>query len=199
MIGSEDMSQTIRSFLAFELPREIRGVIDTVYDELVNSPLDVRWVRPGNIHLTVIFLGNVNQDQVTPLGEKVHAVCMKYGPFEIRLKGLGIFGTLRNPRVLWAGVEGDVERMGFFRNALQKHMISFGAKEEKRTFRPHLTLGRFRKGARGGDLLQGILSRHKEVNSPLCRLEELTLFKSDLRPEGARYTKLQTWPLVGKK
>lgn len=199
MIGSEDMSPTLRCFLAFDLPEEIRAVVKRVHGDLNKSPLDVRWVRPGNVHLTVVFLGNVAVDDLQPLGEQVKAVCTKYGPFEIGLNGVGVFGGMKSPRVLWLGVEGDVERMGFFQKAISKRIRPFGIKEEKRAFHPHLTLGRFRRGAHGGQVLRGLLERYSGLSSPVCTLEELTLFRSDLRSDGAKYTKIQSWPLEGKK
>ena len=193
------MSQTLRCFLAFELPDEISRLVEKVHKDLNGSPLDVKWVRPGNVHLTVVFLGNVAQENIEALGEEVKAVCTKYGPFAMGVKGLGVFGGMKSPRVLWLGVEGDVERMDFFRKAISKRIRRFGIKEEKRLFRPHLTLGRFRRGARGGQMLREILERYVELTSPICSLRELALFKSDLRPAGAIYTKIQYWPLQGKK
>ena len=118
------MSPTLRCFLAFDLPEEIRAVVKRVHGDLNKSPLDVRWVRPGNVHLTVVFLGNVAVDDLQPLGEQVKAVCTKYGPFEIGLNGVGVFGGMKSPRVLWLGVEGDVERMGFFQKIDISHVDS---------------------------------------------------------------------------
>ncbi len=193
------MSEAIRSFLAFELPGEIKETVRRVHQELAGSPLDVKWVRPANVHLTVVFLGNVARDELGPLGEEVNRVCLKYGQFQIRLKGMGVFGGLKSPRVLWLGLTGDVERMGFFRDAISKRIARFGIRQEKRPFRPHLTLGRFRKGAKGGERLKAVLDKHAELSSPIHTLHELTLFRSELRPDGARYTKIDSWQLEGAK
>ena len=112
---------------------------------------------------------------------------------------MGVFGGLRSPRVLWIGLGGDLERMGFFRDAISKRIARFGVKQERRPFRPHLTLGRFRKGARGGEPLKAILNKHAELTSAPHLLEELSLFKSELRSDGARYTKIDSWRLQGAK
>ena len=79
------MSEVIRSFLAFELPGEIKGIVEGVHAELAKSTLDVKWVRPGNVHLTVVFLGNIATQDLTSLGKEVSKVCSKYGRFEVGL------------------------------------------------------------------------------------------------------------------
>ncbi|MEE9417831.1 MAG: 2'-5' RNA ligase family protein, partial [Desulfatiglandaceae bacterium] len=71
----------IRSFLAFELPGEIKGVVSRVSEELKESPLDVRCVKPENIHLTVVFLGNVPEEHISPVSEAAEEVCQRYSPF----------------------------------------------------------------------------------------------------------------------
>jgi 2'-5' RNA ligase len=189
----------IRSFLAFELSPEIKTGVSQLSLEMRRLPLDVRWTKVENIHLTIVFLGNIHTDQVAGVGEAVKGICQRYAPFRTCLKGAGVFGSRRNPRVIWVGLQGDLERMSSFRDALQRHLGPFGIKEEKRRFKPHLTLGRFRKGAGGGTHVNELLSRYQDVTSPVCVIEELTLFKSDLRPGGPLYTKLNAWPLNGSQ
>jgi 2'-5' RNA ligase len=186
----------VRSFLAFELPVEIKDIVSRVSNEMRRSPLDVRWIKVDNIHLTVIFIGNISADRLEDMAAAVKKVCHAYGPFNISLKSAGVFSSIRNPRVLWIGLNGDLERMSYFRDALQEQLKLFGVKEEKRRFNPHLTLGRFRKCVRSSAHLDEVLSRYKDLTSPVCALHELVLFKSDLKPSGAVYTNLDSWPLV---
>lgn len=189
----------IRSFLAFELPVDIKRIIMTVSENVRELPLNVRWLNVTNIHLTIVFMGDVQEEQVKPIQDIVKDVCQGYGSFSIGIKGIGLFGSRRNPRVLWIGLDGAIDRMGYFRDDLQKGLTPFGIKEEKRRFRPHLTLGRFRKGARTGTHLDDLLSKYHDLTSPECIIEELVLFKSDLKPGGAVYSKLNGWPLIGKR
>jgi len=189
----------IRSFLAFELPDEIKETVFSIYRKFKRSGLDVKWVKEENIHLTVIFMGNVAEKDIEPMGKAIEKACKKYGTFRIKVKGTGVFSSLKDPRVLWIGVKGDVERLSFFRDRLQKELKKFGIKEETRAFIPHITIGRFRKGFSEKEKLKNLLTEFKEVESPEADLKELILFKSELRPEGARYTKLNSWPLLGKK
>lgn len=189
----------IRSFLAFELPVDIKRIIMTVSENVRELPLNVRWLNVTNIHLTIVFMGDVQEEQVKPIQDIVKDVCQGYGSFSIGIKGIGLFGSRRNPRVLWIGLDGAIDRMGYFRDDLQKGLTPFGIKEEKRRFKPHLTLGRFRKGARTGTHLDDLLSKYHDLTSPECIIEELVLFKSDLKPGGAVYSKLNGWPLIGKR
>jgi len=189
----------IRSFLAFELPVDIKRIIMAVSENVRELPLNVRWLNVTNIHLTIVFMGDVQEEQIKPIQDIVKDVCQGYGPFSIAVKGIGIFGSRRNPRVLWIGLDGAIDRMGYFRDDLQKGLRPFGIKEEKRRFKPHLTLGRFRKGARTGAHLDDLLSKYQDLTSPECIIEELVLFKSDLKPGGAVYSKLNGWPLIGKR
>ena len=85
--------------------------------------------------------------------------------------------------------------MGLLRDALQDALAPFGIQRETRPFRPHLTLGRFRKQGRMSRSLEEVLARHRDVSSPECTLFELVLFRSDLRPTGAVYTSLERFPL----
>ena len=189
----------IRSFLAFDLPQEIKEIVARVSGELRNSSLDVRWVKVENIHLTVVFLGNINTEDITPIGDVVQEVCLSSGPFDVILKGLGSFPNPRNPRGLWIGLDGDLESMSHFRDALQKQLRPFGIKEEKRRFKPHLTLGRFRKYKRGDPQLNEMILRYRDLTDSVSSLNELSMFRSNLKPGGAEYTKLKVWPLSGKK
>jgi 2'-5' RNA ligase len=187
----------IRSFLAFELPPEIKTMVTRVYEDARRSNLDVRWVRPEGIHLTVVFLGNIQAGDLEALGNEVGRVCSDFSSFQIALEGIGCFPNPRNPRVIWLGLVGHIERMALFRDRLQEPLLAFGVKEERRSFKPHLTLGRFKKPLKDQPPLLKLMEKHKDLTSPAFPLHELVLFKSDLNPGGAVYTKMLSWPLSG--
>ena len=189
----------IRSFLAFELPPIMREGVEGVHRVLQPRIRDVRWVLPGNIHLTVVFLGGVEPDDMEAVRLAAGNVCRQYGPFQVALDGTGTFGGRRRPRVLWAGLSGDLERMAAFRDELQTAMKSFGVNEERRPFKPHLTLARFREYARPGRELQECLEEQAALKSEAESLNELVLFRSELKPGGAVYTRLDGWPLSGSR
>jgi 2'-5' RNA ligase len=187
----------IRSFLAFELPKEIGEIVARTSLEMRNYGLDVRWVRPANIHLTIVFMGDVDPDRLTAIEAALYPVCSGQSPFRVALKGTGVFPNRRRPNVIWIGLAGDVEEMSQFREALQDQLASFGIQKEARTFKPHLTLGRFRRGSSPGGALDLALSRFADLESPVCDLRAMTLFRSDLKPDGPIYTRLKQWALEG--
>jgi 2'-5' RNA ligase len=189
----------IRSFLAFELSAEMRSTVSGVYENVRNSRLEVRWVRPQGIHITVVFMGDVREEDIAAIGNEMGKGCSEFSPFHASLKGMGCFPNCRNPRVIWIGLEGEIERMSNFREDLQKRLVPFGVKTEKRGFNPHLTLGRFKRPSRDESEVGELIDKHKDVTSPVCSLHELVLFKSDLKPGGAIYTKVLSWPLSGKR
>ena len=186
----------IRSFLAFELPPEIREEIGTISRELRKSRLPARWVREENIHLTIVFLGSIDENVVEDLKERVGSVVKGFTGFKARLSGVGVFPNRRRPQVLWTGLDGDIEGLSRLRDELQDALKVFGLREEKRPFRAHLTLGRFKDRLDNDEELKGILDRYHDIASELCSLDELVLFKSDLKPGGPVYTKMATWPLI---
>ena len=188
---------TIRSFLAFELPHGIKDMVTKVSEEVMMSSLNVRWVKVDNIHLTVVFMGSIRSEDIPEMGEAIAEVCGGFGPFDISLKGLGVFPNSRRPRVLWLGLYGDLERMASLRDKLQEMLRPFGIKEEKRALRPHLTLGRFRTPGKRAPGLEDIIAQYEGLESPVCRMDELILFKSELKSRGAEYIKLRSWPLTG--
>jgi 2'-5' RNA ligase len=184
----------IRSFLAFELPSQIREQIEEISRELRQSSLPVRWVRTENIHLTVIFLGSVGEDIIDDIKEKVGVIAERFSAVKISLNGVGVFPNWRRPRVFWVGLDGEIENLSNLRNELQAELKALGFKPEKRAFRPHLTLGRFKSSLERDEELKWILDRFHDINSDAHYLSELILFKSDLKPGGPLYTRMAAWP-----
>lgn len=189
----------IRSFLAFELSPPIKDVLKELLKDLTPRLQGIRWVPLENIHLTVLFLGDVEETQLEPISQAIEGVSQKYGRFEMKITGVGIFGGIRRPRVLWVGMNGDVERMGYFKNSLEKVLSKFGIKLEDRPFRPHLTLGRFREDFRQTEELQKVLEDYKTLGDRDQVFEEVCLFKSQLTPRGSIYTRLSNFRLSGSK
>ncbi len=189
----------IRSFLAFELPPEIREKIGEVSIELQKLTLPVRWVKVTNIHLTIIFLGYVDEDKIDDIKEKVNLVVQRFSIFKTRLNGIGVFPNWRKPRVIWIGLGEEIERLSNLREELQTELKVLGFKPEKRPFAPHLTIGRFKGLVDRDEELKSILDRYHDLSGDLQYLNELVLFKSDLKPDGPVYTKMATWQLRVEK
>jgi 2'-5' RNA ligase len=185
----------IRSFLAFELPLQIKEQVGEISKELQQSRLPVRWVKVENIHLTIVFLGSATEETIAAVKQKVGSIAERFSALQIRLNSVGVFPNWRRPRVLWIGLDGEIGGLSNLRDQLQAALEELGFKPENRSFRPHLTLGRFKGTVNRGEELKWILDRFHDINSDDEYLKELVLFKSDLRPAGPIYTKMAAWPL----
>jgi RNA 2',3'-cyclic 3'-phosphodiesterase len=187
----------IRSFLAFELSLDIKKKIEIISDEIKKSNLPVRWIKPENIHITLIFLGDIEENVIGDIKEKVEKARDKKISYKVRLEGLGVFPNIKRPRVIWVGLGGDIDRLSDLRDTIQSGLNGLGFVPERRPFKPHLTIGRFKKQINGTSGIKDILDRHHDSISDVYCLKELILFKSDLKPKGPEYTKMYTWTLGG--
>lgn len=155
------------------------------------SSARVRWVAEENIHLTVKFLGEVDEGRVAGIGERLREVCTGHAPFGLTIEGTGAFPGTKNPRTLWVGVAGS-EALANLARDIEQAMASLGFEKEERTFSPHLTIGRVRPGRvterRGLDSIVKELATFKDKVFGTIQVEEILLMKSQLRPGGAEYS-----------
>jgi 2'-5' RNA ligase len=186
----------MRSFIAIDLPDEVRLILDQVQMDLKGSLAGVRWVRPEGIHLTLKFLGSIPPEQVAVIAAAVGEVVHGELPLALNLSGLGAFPNPRRPRVIWVGIAGEVERLGRLQARLEETLEPLGFPREGRSFRPHLTLGRVKDTHRPPDLTRALADVTLPAGNPFD-VREILVYKSDLRPTGAIYTKLQHLPLAG--
>ena len=185
----------IRSFLAIELPEETRTAISAVQEHLKQSGAGVRWVKPAGIHLTLKFLGSIHPEQVDDIAAVAAQAVRSEPVLALRPVGLGCFPNQRNPRVIWIGLQGDVEKLNQIQVRLENVLEPMGFAREGRTFHPHLTLGRVKDRRRLQPLIEAMSTLElAEFNS--FDVDEIILYKSDLRPTGAIYTKLHRMPLA---
>lgn len=185
----------IRSFLAFELPPDIKKEVTRITGKVKRTGLAASWAKPDNIHLTVVFMGDVDEKDIPDIISSIDNVAVKYNEFDISLGGMGLFPDIRRPRVLWLGLNGEIESLSSLRDNLQKPLEIYGVEQERRAFKPHLTLGRFRRPVKERSLLQKILDEYSGISGPDGKLDELILFKSELKPGGSVYTRIHSWPL----
>jgi 2'-5' RNA ligase len=185
----------IRSFIAIDLPQKTRENLAAIQDQLRQSQAGVRWVKPGSIHLTLKFLGNILPEQVDEIAAAVAQLVRDEPPITLCAAGLGAFPSPRKPRVIWVGLRGEVDRLANIQAGLEKALEPLGFARETRGFRPHLTIGRVKDRRRLQSLIEAMSSLElPEFNS--FDGNEIILYKSDLRPTGAIYTKLHRMPLA---
>jgi len=185
----------IRSFIAIELPEETRQKLAAIQEQLKESRTGVRWVKPASIHLTLKFLGNILPEQVEGIAAAAAQLVKDEPPITLCAGGLGGFPSQRKPRVIWVGLHGEVERLASIQVGLEKALETLGFAREGREFRPHLTIGRVKDRRRLQSLIEAMSTLElPEFNS--FDADEIILYKSDLRPTGAIYTKLHRMPLA---
>lgn len=183
-----------RAFIAIEIPEDIKLQLKQVQERLKQGLTGVNWARPEGIHLTLKFLGNIDEEMISRIGDSMKKATERSSVFSIRLSGLGIFPGPRFPRVVWIGVKEGGEDLKGLNRAIDKTMDKLGFSAEEREFRPHLTLGRVRSQERRDELLKAI-EELQNFETGSFEAREVSLIKSDLKPGGAVYTKLLTVPL----
>jgi len=190
-------SPTVRSFIALDLPGAVRRQLEALIRELAQSGAQVGWVRPEGIHLTLKFLGNVELELIERIKPVLARIGERTEPIHIEPAGCGAFPAIKQPRVVWVGLGGEGGALAALQGEVEEAMVPFGFAPEDRPFRPHLTLGRV-KGRKHILALQQILLARQGFTAEPFDVAELVLYKSDLRPDGARYTPLFRAPFAGR-
>jgi 2'-5' RNA ligase len=188
----------IRAFIAIDLTPEIRQRMDQVVGQLKSQleGVPVRWVPAGNIHLTLKFLGDVSQTNLEILQNILQAEVGNYHPFEISVGGLGAFPGIRHPRVVWIGVEAPPDLLNLQRS-VETAMARLGYAREDRPFSAHLTLGRVSRNATARDThaIGEALEKTKVGFLGVAQVNFIHLYRSDLKPSGAVYSRIYSTPL----
>ncbi len=183
------MGHRIRAFIAVPLPAEVRDHARRLQGLLQEQGLGMRWVKPDAIHLTLKFLGDIDNEQVPVLEKALAAVALGTPPLALAVKGLGVFPNVKKARVLWMGLAGETALLHAAHKRLETQLVLMGYKPEKRRYSAHLTLARAR----------GVLDPHRLVRcmeaaggfeAVAFTARQMVLYQSDLRPGGAVYTVL---------
>lgn len=184
---------TVRAFIAIETPETVRSALAELQRELRDCRADIRWVNPDNIHLTLKFLGDIEEKRIDRIVAGIRGSCKGNDPFRLEVRGLGLFPNLRSPRVLWADVLEEGSLTGL-QGRIEDAMDLLGFKSEKRRYSPHLTVGRFRSQKGKDRIFQGI-EQHNRESFGTINVHTVTLMKSRLEPAGAVYSRLAVVPL----
>ena len=185
----------IRTFIAISLPSEVRTDLGQVSRELaVQMPSRaVRWVKPGLMHVTLRFLGDTAVSLLPELTTGLDHVAARHSHFTLVVSGLGCFPNRKRPRVIWAGLRGNLAPIHGLVADLNEFLAPLGWEPEKRPFRPHLTLGRVKDSRK----LQGI-NWGTEIEEMVVGVTAVHLIESQLRPSGPVYTVRHTSQLAEK-
>ena len=191
--------ERVRCFVAIELPAEARRRLGTLTAGLREAGVrGLRPVNPEGVHLTLKFLGDVSASQVGAVSAAMEGAAAAARPFDLELRGLGGFPDLRRPRVLWVGVEGDLEALQRLYEAVEAALSPLGFPPEGRAFTPHLTLARLREGTPTEERARAAahLTSLAWEEGAAIPVGGVSLMRSTLRPGGAVYSRL-CWAAFG--
>ncbi len=194
--------EEIRSFIAIELPDDVKNRLGKLKEKLERDEHKfVKWVDPAGIHLTLKFLGNISFKRVEEITDVMKQATQSIPPFRLEISGLGVFPNPKQMRVLWVGIDGELDKLMTLQARIDSMLATIGFAKEERPFVPHLTLARLREGTspiqrRGfGEFVSSTVFEDKYP----FRVESVSLMKSQLTPAGAIYSCLSLAKLGGGK
>ncbi len=192
--GENGAVTLIRTFIAIAVDDRLRDTLAAVQHELRAVGTGVAWVCPAGMHLTLKFLGDVEEARVPEIAAALTPVAAAVAPFTATLAGMGVFPTPQRPRVLWAGITAGAEALVALAAGVDAALTALGFPPEPRPFSPHLTLGRLQAPGDTAPLLAR-LEAYRDTIFGETPITALTLYRSDLSPRGAAYTALARAPL----
>lgn len=195
-------ADSVRLFIAVELPSAVLAALTALQKRLktLDRERAIRWTAAEGVHLTLKFLGETTPDRIPAIVAGLEQAAGGKTPFDLSMTGVGCFPNLQRPRVVWAGLRGDMAALRRLQEAVEEHIAPLGYPTEARAFSPHLTLGRARREASTGALaafgkqIEQIAATTAETVN--WRVEAVSLMRSDLKPSGALYTRLAYVPLA---
>ena len=178
----------IRSFIASEISESVREKIADLQEELKEHKERISWTKPHNIHLTLKFLGDIEESKTKSIGESLRAAAKEFQPFNFWVKELGVFPNFRRPRVLWVGINNPGNELNSIHCKIEQQLNQLGFPEEKTRFNPHLTIGRVKS-----QVSDQFIERFKtaKFDGDEVEVEEIIFMESKLHPKGAIYTPLK--------
>ena len=190
------MSDNIRTFIAFKLPKNIISSIKKIQEDIKSCAVKAKWINPENIHLTLKFLGNINHTDIERISETIIDTVKGHSPISLAAKGIGVFPNIKRPRVIWVGITGEIEKLTGIQKDIEKNLEELGFPREKRSFKGHLTLGRI-KGKINPKKLLDTMKKFERFKSESFIADKVFLFKSELKSTGSVYTELKSIPIGG--
>lgn len=187
----------MRLFIALDFPDAVRDALTGLMVRLKRDCHGAKWVRPVAMHITLKFIGEIAAESLEPIRAALTTVHSSQ-PVDMQFRGLGFFPSERRPRVLWCGLEAS-PNLAEIAASVERSLVPLGIPAESREFVPHLTLARFRSegGSRHDfEKLARAADELKSFDFGRTRETEFHLIESRLKPSGAEYKRLQTFPIV---
>ena len=180
---------TIRAFIAIEIDHPNKEKLSALISHLKKPNADVKWVNETHMHLTLKFLGNIEQVKVQEISEALDSIAKGFKAFAIQFSKIGAFPNMRRPRVIWMGIDKGSDALKLLNGKTESGMERIGYAKEKREYRSHLTLGRVRSLKNISELAKLIDEAQLDFQDEI-KIDRLILFQSTLTLKGAIYTPL---------
>jgi RNA 2',3'-cyclic 3'-phosphodiesterase len=191
---------SIRAFISISLDPELKEVLVKIQRQLqaASGRGAIRWTPIDQLHLTLRFLGNVDEERLPQLGRALESACLNVQSFTLSIADLGCFPSIQRPKVIWAGIQGDLVRLRDLQEKISREAASFASHFEEREFHPHLTIGRVKD--RSGPLrdFSDAVRQASGLRLGQWTVTGVDLMQSKLSPQGSIYTQLQRIPLLAK-
>ncbi len=189
-----------RTFIALEMNDSLQRHLERTIHQVTQILPDIRWVNPKSIHLTLAFLGELDDAQLADAMQAAEIAAQQVNVFHYQLTRLGIFGTIRHPRVIWMGIDEPTGKLNRLHHTLNQQLEQRGFVTDKRAFSPHLTLARVKAPLSPFEqqCLQQLLEGTQQdiISTEVYPVRHIDVMKSELSRIGAIYTSLQSYPLV---
>ena len=186
----------MRCFVAVSIPESSKQKIRSLQMELESFRSGVRWVNPDSQHLTLKFLGEIEPSQVGFIGDVLEKTTREFSTISLEINSLGAFPSLNNPRVFWVGVRDKGQNLLRLVRLLEARLEPLGVPRENRKWSPHVTLGRVKKGFGLKQVCDYIRIRAQRFDAGRFSATHVVLFRSVLRPSGARYEPQGQYPFT---
>jgi 2'-5' RNA ligase len=182
----------IRTFIALPTQSNVQQAIAEIQTKLKATQADAKWESQDKLHITLVFLGNVEQSKLESLSAALAKSVRQFPSFSITYESIGAFPNIKNPRVVWIDTKSNQTVLDLQAIA-ERICVEFGFPKEDRAFHPHITLGRVKETRNSVRLTEAIKTITFEPIETLC--SEVLLMKSELHPSGSIYTILKSLPL----
>ena len=182
-----------RTFIAIKInPKaKLLEAYTKLRNELKNEK--IKWVDGDNFHVTLFFLGETSEEQISIVKGMLDKLITSHEAFEMNLQGLGVFKNIHKPRVLWAGIR-NYEPLKEIKESLDHEMKDLGFTPDNREFKPHLTLARI-KWIEDKNKLEHLILEHQDEDFQKTAIEQVIFYESTLKQTGPVYTPIGKFPL----
>jgi 2'-5' RNA ligase len=185
----------MRTFLAIDIGDEVRKKVSFLIDRFKGLDSGIKWVNPDNIHLTIYFFGEIDENTKTMLEEIIETSLKEVDGFSLTVEGISAFPTMNYPRVLWVGITDDSGVLDTLFSAVRGGIEerNLHVNKEKRDYKPHLTLGRVKR--RPGNRLMRAIEKHSTELIGSFNVDSVILYRSTLTRNGPVYESLRKFTI----